>query len=285
MGISSYCKSTRVSNVEVLLHIALILIFLQQICILFVFLGSDINLCDRPIQENGELEPWKPDCPYPPSGKELAVYLAQNFPPQLEKVICPDSTNKGSLHIGGEVIPYLSQYAYLTKPSEFDEKLQCLDDELGRQEPNQLHRLFATMIGMMRDKGYYPPYPLIVTTNYDRALEKAFEDANEPFDLVFYSNAIDAQEQDKFVHRKPDGTLEKISNPNQYHGFSFDQRPVILKLYGTVRAGVSHHIMQDAKNNLDEYGTPEFAVVVFNSWQDNPLTWLILSFISLQQKC
>ena len=36
------------------------------------------------------------------------------------------------------------------------------------------------------------------------------------------------------MHRKPDGTLEKISNPNQYHGFSFDQRPVILKLYGTV---------------------------------------------------
>ena len=39
------------------------------------FLGSDINLCDRPITCNRELEPWKPDCPYTPSGKELAAVL------------------------------------------------------------------------------------------------------------------------------------------------------------------------------------------------------------------
>ncbi|MGK7948288.1 MAG: hypothetical protein AB4368_05650 [Xenococcaceae cyanobacterium] len=42
-----------------------------------------------------------------------------------------------------------------------------------------------------------------------------------------------------------------------------------------LRAGVAHHLMQDAKNNLAEYGAPEFALVVFNSWQDDPLESLV----------
>ncbi len=36
-----------------------------------------------------------------------------------------------------------------------------------------------------------------------------------------------------FVHRKQDGTLHKIREPNKYEGLSFNERPVILKLYGT----------------------------------------------------
>lgn len=242
------------------------------------FLGSDINLCDRTIQGNGEFESWKPDCPYPPSGKELAAYLAKTFPPQPEKVICllynqdskanahelpkdyplinevihehailiyPDSEGKSSLHVGGGPLQYLSQYAYLTKEDELYDRLQFL--ELGCQ-PNRLHQFFAKLPRIMREKGYYPPYPLIVTTNYDRALEQAFEDANEPFDLVFYSNQIDAQERDKFIHQLPDGTLQEIQEPNKYKGLSFDERPVVLKLYGTadqIREGESLVITEE----------------------------------------
>ena len=42
-----------------------------------------------------------------------------------------------------------------------------------------------------------------------------------------------------------------------------------------LRAGVAYNLMQDAKKNLAEYSTPEFAVVVFNAWQDDPLRGLI----------
>jgi WD40 repeat protein len=42
-----------------------------------------------------------------------------------------------------------------------------------------------------------------------------------------------------------------------------------------LRAGVAYHLMQDAKKNLAEYDTPEFAVVVFNAWQDEPLAGLV----------
>ena len=231
------------------------------------FLGSDINLCDR-IQANGEiLEPWKSDSSFPPSGKELANYLAQTFPPQLEKIISykqdeetgelkeevplinkkdflinklihehailiyPDSKGKGSLHVGGEALQYLSQYAYLTQEGKFYDQLHNL--KLGSQ-PNQLHKFFASLPAIMREKGYYPPYPLIVTTNYDCALETAFNEAKEEFDLVFYSNILETGEQDRFVHREPDDTFTEIQKPNEYKGLSFEQRPVILKLYGSV---------------------------------------------------
>ena len=38
-----------------------------------------------------------------------------------------------------------------------------------------------------------------------------------------------------------------------------------------LRAGVVHHLRQLAQQNLAERGTPEFAVVVFSSWRDDPL--------------
>lgn len=230
------------------------------------FLGSDINLCDRSIQDNGELERWKPGCPYPPSGKELAAYLATTFPPKVKSIVCPlcnkenlqkTETKPGgfpegcplmnkvihehavlicplsqqSLNVGGQPLQYLSEYAYQMGKAEFYNELQNLG--LGRQ-PNQLHKFFATLPAMMRKKGYYPPYPLIVTSNYDCALERAFEEAGEPFDLVFYSNAINAQQKDRFVHRTPDGKLHEIEDPNEYQDLSFKERPVILKLYGSV---------------------------------------------------
>src|SRR6266852_1369483 len=56
-------------------------------------------------------------------------------------------------------------------------------------------------------------------------------------------------------------------------------------LYGTsgvgkssvLRAGVAYHLRQLARQNLDLHGRPEFAVIVFNSWRDDPI-------IGLQQR-
>jgi len=39
-------------------------------------------------------------------------------------------------------------------------------------------------------------------------------------------------------------------------------------------AGVAHHLRQVARANLNEYGAPEFAVVVLRSWRDDPLASL-----------
>ncbi len=42
-----------------------------------------------------------------------------------------------------------------------------------------------------------------------------------------------------------------------------------------LRAGVAHNLRQLAKNNLNEFGQPEFAVVAFNAWRDDPLEGLV----------
>ena len=39
------------------------------------FLGSDINLCDRPKGADGLEEPWSINFSFPPSNQELAIYL------------------------------------------------------------------------------------------------------------------------------------------------------------------------------------------------------------------
>ena len=54
-------------------------------------------------------------------------------------------------------------------------------------------------------------------------------------------------------------------------------------LYGTsgvgktsvLRAGVAHHLRQLAQKNLKESGQPEFAVVVFSAWRDEPVAGLV----------
>ncbi len=42
-----------------------------------------------------------------------------------------------------------------------------------------------------------------------------------------------------------------------------------------LRAGIAHQLRQDAQRNLNERGTPEFGVVVFSSWRDDPVQALI----------
>ncbi len=42
-----------------------------------------------------------------------------------------------------------------------------------------------------------------------------------------------------------------------------------------LRAGVSHDLREIAQQNLRRHRTPEFAIVVFNSWRDDPITGLV----------
>ena len=89
----------------------------------------------------------------------------------------------------------------------------------------------ASLPRVLREKGY-PPNQLIVTTNYDDTLERAFRAAGESFDLVYY--VADGEQQGKFMHASPDGKVRPIDKPNKYLSVSPDQRTVILKIHGVV---------------------------------------------------
>jgi DNA-binding SARP family transcriptional activator len=130
----------------------------------------------------------------------------------------------------GSALPQVAQYVAVMKGSGplYDELHALLDPDL---PPTILHRFFAALPPLLRERG--APHQLIVTTSYDLALERAFLDAGEEFDVVSYLAA--GRNRGKFCHLAPDGTGTLIEVPNTYATeLSLDRRTIILKLHGQV---------------------------------------------------
>ena len=130
----------------------------------------------------------------------------------------------------GGALPQVAQYIAVMKGSGplYDELHALLDLDL---QPTVLHRFFAALPPLLRERG--APHQLIVTTSYDLALERAFLDAGEEFDVVSYLAA--GRNRGKFCHVAPDGTGTLIEVPNTYATeLSLDRRTIILKLHGQV---------------------------------------------------
>jgi hypothetical protein len=97
-----------------------------------------------------------------------------------------------------------------------------------------MHEFLARLPGALRDAGKLRGYPLILSTNYDDLLERAFEAAGEPFDLCAYVAEGTDAERGKFRHQPSGGTLRTITEPESYLDVSLDERAVILKVHGFV---------------------------------------------------
>ena len=176
------------------------------------FLGAGANLCGRP-----EELTWRPgQFDWLPSGKELSNYLARMFD--------YEGRNEDDLL-------RVSQYVTLTVGAFplYDELRRLLD---GDYPPTELHRFLAGLPKILRRQRAARPYQLIVTTNYDDVLERAFYAAREPFDLVSYD--AKGPYRGKFTHRPHGGRPTPILEPNTYHDLNTDKRTVILKIHGAV---------------------------------------------------
>ena len=98
-------------------------------------------------------------------------------------------------------------------------------------EPRPLHRFLAQLPPILRERGV--PHQLIVSTNYDLALERAFEDAGEELDIVAY--VATGQHRGRFWHRAPGEAPRPIDVPNTYASeLSLERRTILLKLHGAV---------------------------------------------------
>ena len=76
---------------------------------------------------------------------------------------------------------------------------------------------------------------MALTTNFDPALERAFNDAGEPFDLAVYM----ASTGRLAAMAKPDGMQKESSEPNGYYEFPIGDdlrmsRTLIVKLHGAI---------------------------------------------------
>jgi hypothetical protein len=156
-----------------------------------------------------------------PSGGELAGYLA-------DKVHYPDRTSAGDL-------VRVSQYG---QSKRGDGTLFRFLHEVFADEyrPTPLHRLLATLPARLAAAGGDGPYQLVVTTNYDDALEQAFTAAGQEFDVVWYERPgrIADSTRGRCLHRTPDGEVHEVERANEYAAVSLEVRPVILKVHGAV---------------------------------------------------
>jgi hypothetical protein len=181
-------------------------------CKVVPILGAGVNLASRP--EGAGYERGV----HLPSGQELAQELADyiGFP-------LPDTSD----------LARVSQYIASVEGEGplYDELHDVFDADY---PPTPLHHFLAALSRKTRDAGARECL-LIITTNYDDALERAFSAAGEPFDLVTY--IAEGRDQGLFRHVPWQGEPTVIRVPNECT-LALDQRPVIAKIHGAVdRAG------------------------------------------------
>jgi hypothetical protein len=98
-------------------------------------------------------------------------------------------------------------------------------------EPTPLHRFLARLPPILRERG--AQHQLIVSTNYDLALERAFEEEGEELDIVAY--VAMGPHRGRFWHRAPCSAPRPIDVPNTYASeLSLERRTILLKLHGAV---------------------------------------------------
>ncbi len=189
-------------------------LLLEEGSVVVPFLGPGANSCDR-------TEPWHDgDSGYLPDADELAAYLALKLdttasPADLAGVSQSISVAKGP----GDLYMALRRALPSGPP------------------PGSVHRFLAGLPAVLSTLGQSDCYQLIVTTNYDDALERAFDDAEEPYDIAVY--IARGRDKGRFVHVPVDGEPRVIADANGYAGFPIDafgrvERTVIMKIHGAV---------------------------------------------------
>src|SRR5512144_586833 len=175
------------------------------------FLGAGVNLCGRPRNAAFRLGEWLP------SGKELARHLAREFAYPFEA----SETD----------LVRVAQWVAVTLGSEalYAELHDIFDRDYG---PTAIHRSLARLPGLAEQQAR-PEYPLLITTNYDDALEEALTEAGVEFDLLTY--VATGEHLGKFRHDFPDGRTKVVLVPNKYDAVSLQQRTVVIKIHGAVR--------------------------------------------------
>jgi len=169
------------------------------------FLGAGVNLCARVAgYVHGQNLP---------NGRELASLLAQRF---------------GYSGPNADDLLKVAQYV------EVDQGRDPLDLKLrevfhANYAPTAVHRFLASLPARLRAKGYAEgATQVMVTTNWDDALERAFQEAKEPFDLVTYADG------GRFWHTPHGDRARLVERPNEYKDLKVGERSVIVKIHGTV---------------------------------------------------
>lgn len=178
-------------------------------------LGAGVNLFGRP--ENFRYEGKQRQ--FLPSGKELATFLVEEFDyPELANI---------------DDLLRVSQFVDVMEGS--GELYQTLHDLFDADyPPGPVHSFLAELQPILCERG--KGAQVILTTNYDDALERAFVAAGQEYDLVTYVCTNPVAQRGRFMHFPPnDAPPVPIVDPNTYEGLDLSTRAVILKMHGAIR--------------------------------------------------
>jgi hypothetical protein len=185
--------------------------------------GTVVPLLGSGVNGGGRDKPWEEGCGAPPDAGELAADLARRFGMQSEPVDLAE----------------VAQYVYVTlgRPDLYRTLKQILAVEC---EPSAVHRFLARFPGRLEELGLPARHQLIVNTNYDTALERAFDQESEPYDLAVYMAS--GEDKGRFVHFPWESEPKPVAEPNSYGSFPIDdygelERTVIIKIHGAVDGG------------------------------------------------
>jgi hypothetical protein len=164
-----------------------------------------------------------------PDAEQLAAHLARTFEIATESKDLAEVAQRVEVTVGPAFLEKAIIEALTPKP-----------------DPQNVHRVLASLPRRLREMGRPERYQMIVTVNYDSALEQAFEEEGEDYDLaVFLPHGTDEGETNrgKFLHvRSEQGEPEPIGDPSRYRGFKIDRfdelaRTLIVKIHGSTEGG------------------------------------------------
>ena len=196
-------------------------------------LGAGVNACGRPTDFT-----WNHrDRQHLPTGGELSTYLAKEYgaPEELPKT---------------DLIR-VSQFIDSVKSSG-GELYQTLHDIFDADyEPGPVHTFLAKTAPLLRER---KQLQVILTTNYDDLLERAFEKAGEEYDLITYISSSPKEFRGRFMHWAPGDPPPPptvIESANDYR-LGPSKRTVIVKLHGAVQRRPSDGSNGDAEDDFGQ---------------------------------
>ena len=182
---------------------------------LVIFVGAGANADDR----DG---PFRPGAAMLPDDIDIAEYLAA----------------KARLKPAERQLAEVAQYARMLRgePRVFS----WVKSIFANSAPGPLHLYMARLPKRLQELGLEKRYQMIVTSKFDVALEQAFLEAKEPFDVAIYM-APGTDLAGRFVHLKwGDVDPQPILAPNEYDGFPIVDddgqlsRTVIVRINGAI---------------------------------------------------
>lgn len=171
------------------------------------FLGAGASVFHRPL--GAAVDPLF--CP--PTGAALAERLAAlaGF---------PDSAESDHRHN----LPLVASYFGLVALGDGFLREELREVFSPEFEPNPLHRLLAAIAGEKPQ--------LVVTTNYDDMIERAFDRAGVPYHLVV-TNISDIEKAGSLRHRPPGAGGYDLVTPKKLDA-SLEEASIIYKMHGSI---------------------------------------------------